>query len=370
MKNYLLLFVLSLICFSGLAQTTKGGWKMTDYNFVDGTKTVDRVLAGTTDYMEDVTKFDGKKGDVTIVFNRYDKSSRALLAGVTYNVKWTDPQSQLFPGDMIKMTYSIKTISSTTWKPEQQSAKFSQGLYGINLKNSEGQEYFNKDFSGDIITSVAVAAGYKLNEEKTLTVSMGSGFKAVYTYKWDPELVKSEVKEESKNDSPAVGEVTGWYFTNYEFVDGTGKVERVLAGTTDKMEDITKFEGSKGNITIYFNRYDQSSGSLLAGVTYSVKWTDPQKVLIPGDKIKMNYTLKTITSKTWTPNQQTVSFNQGMGMNLQDSNGKEFFKTDFSSDLVSPKGVDKGYKQNEKKAITVNLGSGFKAIYNYEWRTY
>jgi len=108
----------------------------------------------------------------------------------------------------------------------------------------------------------------------------------------------------------------------------------------------------------------------LAGVNYSVKWTDPQKVLIPGDKIKMNYTLKTITNKTWTPNQQTVLFNQGMGMYLKDSNGNEFFKTDFSSELVSPKGVDKGYKANDKKSVTVNLGSGFKAIYYYEWRVY
>ncbi|MDD3740257.1 MAG: hypothetical protein PHH30_03365 [Bacteroidales bacterium] len=260
MKNYLLLFIFTLVGVSSFSQNpvTKGGWKMTDYSFVDGTKTVDRVLAGTTDYMEDVTKFEGKKGDITINFNRYDKSSRALLAGVTYNVKWTDPQSQFFPGDKIKMTYSLKTISSKTWTPEQQSAKFSQGLYGINLKDAEGKEFFSKDFNSEIVTSVAVAAGYKLNEEKTLTVSMGSGFKAVYTYKWDPELTKTTVKEEDKEVIPINGNKTGWYFTRWEYIvsvsDGS-KSGNFNNG--DPYTEVNSAKGDKNNFTNTVTRLDK-----------------------------------------------------------------------------------------------------------------
>ena len=61
MKNLCFLIVLSVFSFTIQAQSAspKGGWKLINYNFIDGTKTVDRVLAGTSDYMEDVTKFEG-----------------------------------------------------------------------------------------------------------------------------------------------------------------------------------------------------------------------------------------------------------------------------------------------------------------------
>ncbi len=364
-------FVLVASISFGQVSDVKGGWKQIKYEFIDGTQTVERVLAGTSSYMDEITKYKGAKGNVEINFNRYDRKSGDLIAGVNYNVIWTDPQKQLFPGDKIKMNYALKTISSKTWTPNQQSVSFNQGIYGLYLLNASGENYFSKDFSSEILSSKPVEKGYKPNEEKSVTVNMGSGFKAVYTYVWDENLTRSQITEEPTIIIPVSEKKTGWYFTDYSFVDGTTTVERVLAGTSSYMDDITKYKGGKGDIEIYFNRYDRKTGDLLAGVNYSVKWTDPQTVLYPGDKISMKYSLKTISSKSWTPAQQSVSFNQGIyGLYLLNTDGDNYFSKDFSAQIISSKPVDKGYNANEKKAITVNLGSGFKAIYNYEWRVF
>ena len=157
----------------------------------------------------------------------------------------------------------------------------------------------------------------------------------------------------------------GWKLTNYTFIDGASNAERVLAGTNSKMTDVNEYKGGKGDVEIIKNRWDQKTGVLLAGVTYSVKWTDPPAQMLTGDKIRMHFELKTITSKSWTPDPLSVSFNQGMGIYLLNTKGENYFKSDFKDELISAKVVSKGSKNNEEKRITVNLGSGYKAIYTY-----
>lgn len=366
-----LLIFLALIFIFSFSQAQSGGWKQTGYSFTDATKTTENVLAGTSDYMKDVVQFKGGKGDMEISYNRYDKSSGALLAGVTYNVKWNDPQTKLFPGEKIKMHYTLKTISSKTWTPGQQMVKFSQGVYGINLANTAGEVYFKKDFNSDLISQKSVEKGYKAGDKKTLTVNLGTGFAAIYAYEWDPALIPSQIKEVTSTVTVPSGNQTGWYFTGYEFVDGSRTIERVLAGTSDYMIEVTSFKGQKGNMDISFSRKDKSSGKLLVGVTYSVKWTDPQTILLPGNKIKMHYTLKTITATSMTPDQQMAKFSQGIyGINLANTAGEVYFKKDFDSDIISQKAIEKGAKAGEKKTLTVILGTGFKAIYNYEWKVF
>ena len=181
MKKFLLFFLMALSFGIVYAQ---GGWKLVGYNFVDGTKTSDNVLAGTSDYMTDLVSFTGKKGNIQITKKRIDKSSGKLLAGVTYSVTWSDPQDYVAAGEKIRLHYTLKTISSTTWKPDQQMAKFSQGVYGINLANAAGEIYFNKDFSSEIISQKPLSKGAKDKEKKTLTVTLGSGFQAIYHYEW------------------------------------------------------------------------------------------------------------------------------------------------------------------------------------------
>ncbi len=82
------------------------------------------------------------------------------------------------------MSYNLKTLKSKTWKPETQSVSFNQGIYGLYFFNLRGENYFNNDFNSEIVTDKPVEKGYKNNEEKTIVVSMGAGFKAIYTYQW------------------------------------------------------------------------------------------------------------------------------------------------------------------------------------------
>lgn len=366
MKKFLLFAIVLLSVCITYAQ---GGWKFVGYEFIDGTKTTETVLAGTSDYMVDVAKFSGTKGNIEIVKKRNDKSSGKLLAGVTYNVTWTDPQNTIFPGDIIRMNYTLKTISSTSWKPEQQSAKFEQGIYGIYLANTAGEIYFNKDFSSQISSQKAIDKGYKDKEIKKLVVNMGSGFKAVYSYEWNATLTRSNITETPTNTTVS-GNKPGWYFVKYEFYDATNTSEKPLAGTSDYMVDVVKFSGNKGNIEIVKKRNDKSSGKLLAGVTYNVVWTDPQTYIAAGEKIKLNYTLKTIsTTASWRPDQQMAKFSQGVyGLNLANSAGEIYFNKDFSSEIISQKPLEKGAKEKDQKNLTIFLGGSFKAIYHYEWR--
>lgn len=346
-----------------------GGWRQTGYTFVDGSSNIERVLAGTSSKMNDVTKFKGAKGAIKIAYNRFDQKTGALLAGVTYEIKWTDPPATLFPGEKIKMHYQLRTVTSKSWTPNPQSVSFNQGISGLFLLNPAGENYFKKDFNNEIISNKAVEKGNRNNEEKAITANFGSGFKAIYSYVWDENLSQTQAPI-SKEVAEIKENTTGWHLTDYSFIDGTSNIERVLAGTSSKMNDITKFIGNKGSIEISYNRYDQKTGKLLAGVNYAVKWSDPPTVLIAGEPIRINYQLKTITSKSWTPNPQSVSFNQGIsGLFLFNRAGENYFKKDFNEEIVS-KPVNKGYKKDETKAITVNLGSGFKAVYTYQWREF
>lgn len=370
-KNLFLVTIVLFFFSSNLLAQQKGGWRFTQYSFTDGTRTADNVLMGTSSKMTDIIKYSGEKHNIEISKNRWDKKTGKLLAGVTYNVKWTDPSEILFPGEKITMKYELKTIASVSWKPDNQSVSFNQGIYGLYLLNASGENYFKQDFNADITTGKPVEKGYKNNEEKILTVNMGAGFKAIYTYVWDANLQNDEKSAQPAISQPAKESVTAWYLKGYSFTDGTLTKETVLAGTSSKMRDEIRYRGEKHDIEISKNRWDVKTGGLLAGVTYTVAWTDPPAVLIPGEKINMNYNLKTIKSKTWKPETQSVRFNQGIyGLYFFNLRGENYFNTDFNSDIVTGKPVEKGYKNNEEKTIVVSMGAGFKAVYTYQWRVY
>ena len=163
------------------------------------------------------------------------------------------------------------------------------------------------------------------------------------------------------------GNETGWYLSDYSFKDGSGKYDKVLAGTSSKMYDKISYEGEKGNIEITQNRYDEKTGKLLAGVTYKTIWSNPSGFLKPGEKVTIDYELKTIYSLQWKPQQQTVYLNQGQGVYFVASDGTKFITKDLKSTLTSDKSIEKG-SQGAKRTIQVTLGTGFSATYTYEWR--
>lgn len=366
MKRFL---IFSILLFSVSFIFAQGAWKLVGYKFVDGTSSSEKPLMGTADYMIDAIKFIGGKGSIQITKNRNDKSSGKLLAGVTYKVEWTDPADIVVVGEKMKIQYTLKSISTfASWTPEAQSVYFEQGYPGNFLRNPAGENYFKKDFSAAIVSEKPIVKGTKNNEQKKFIVNLGCGFKAEYVYEWLPDYTAGTY---INTTSQAVGgNQPGWYFVKYEFIDGSSSSVKPLAGTVDYMVDASKFTGSKGNIQITKNRNDQSSGKLLAGTTYNVTWTDPQAYLAAGGSFKMKYTLKTIsTFASWTPEAQSVFFEQGYPGNfLRNPAGENYFKKDFSADIVSEKPIVKGTKDKEMKKLTVNLGCGFKAVYYYEWR--
>lgn len=376
MKKIMFLIVLSIFGFGIQAQTAsnKGGWKMVNYSFTDGTKTVDRVLAGTSDYMEDVTKYEGSKGDITIHFNRYDKSSGKLLAGVDYNVQWTNPESEIFPGDFIRIKYTLKTISSKTWTPGQQFIYFNQGYNGIYMTNDLGEKFFTKDFSGVLSGKIAVDKGVKAGQERTITMNMGSDFKATYFYVWDPELVKTSNQEDIKEDNSVTEGKTGWYFTRWEYIVSTAdgaKTGHFANG--DTYSDVSVATGDKNNFATTITRIDKNGKTIASGKAVTI-WTDPPKYFSETElpSIKVNRTVES----SWGISQFSVSFdmkdiNPGGG-----TAGKISFVTDdakthlqaFEGTMRAPK-ISKGNKPGDQKAIIFYLnGYGYK--YYYEWRVY
>lgn len=376
MKKIMLLIVLSIFSFTIQAQTTstKGGWKQTAYEFVDGTKTVDRVLAGTSDYMEDITKYEGSKGDIIIHFNRYDKSSGKLLAGVDYNVQWTNPESEIFPGDFIRIKYTLKTISSMTWTPDQQFIYFNQGYNGIYMTNDLGEKYLKKDFSGVLSGKIAVDKGVKAGQERTITMNMGAGFKAIYTYVWDPELVKTRVQEDIKEENSLAEGKTGWYFTRWEYIvsvsDGS-KSGHFNNG--DPYSEVNSAKGDKNNFTTTVTRLDKKGNTIASGKAVTI-WTDPPKYFSDTElpSIEVDRTVES----SWGINQFSISFdlkdtNPGGGsfgkINFATPDAKTFVQ-EFKGTMKAPK-IIKGNKHGDEKAIIFHFnGYGFK--YYYEWRVY
>lgn len=160
----------------------------------------------------------------------------------------------------------------------------------------------------------------------------------------------------------------GWYFTSYKFDDGSRQSESVLAGTNSKMKDVTSFTGSKGNLIISHTRTDVKTGTLLASVKYNVIWSEPATFLAVDQKASVNFTLSTLKSLAWKPDQQSMLFNQrASGVYFVTTTGSKYITNDMSGKLTTEKAILKG-TTGSKKYIQMNFGKGFKATYNYEWR--
>jgi hypothetical protein len=162
----------------------------------------------------------------------------------------------------------------------------------------------------------------------------------------------------------------GWHLTNYTFKDGSLENETVVMGTTSKMKNVISYKGDKGNIEVTYNRYDVSSGKLLAGVTYKVIWTDPPAILSTTEKISIDFELKTLSSLTWKVPQSSMHLNQGLnGVYFVTPDGTKYINKDIKSRLTTEKVIDKGTK-GAKRVLQMNFGNGFSATYNYEWREF
>ena len=159
------------------------GWYFTNYSFKDESLRKESVLMGTTTKIYDTIHYKGDKGNIVISQKRYDLKTGKLLAGVTYNVIWTDPPVVLKPDIKTSVNYELKTTSSLSWKAPQQSIHVDQGLYGIYYITTGGIKYIKKDIREKLTTEKPILKGTK-GAKRVIQVNLGNGFHAVYTYEW------------------------------------------------------------------------------------------------------------------------------------------------------------------------------------------
>ncbi len=157
-----------------------------------------------------------------------------------------------------------------------------------------------------------------------------------------------------------------WKLKTTDFVDGSGRTDSVLMGTSSGLYDITSYEGTPTDLTITHNRYDTKSGALLAGVTYRCVHSVPAEYLIPGETYSIQYKLVTIDSTTWLPPQQTLYLDQGMGVYFANSAGVQYISSDIDDTFTITKPIEKG-SSGRTRQIKITNGSGFYTTYTYEW---
>lgn len=161
-----------------------------------------------------------------------------------------------------------------------------------------------------------------------------------------------------------------WQLQKVEFVDGTLTKPTRLMGTTATMTDNISYQGShegaEPSVTITSIRTDDATGKLLAGVSYQIGWTTPPEVIKVGEKPSLRFIAKTLSSTTWTMNQVSMYFDQGMGVNFANDKGEKYLKGDFDHLMTLQKEVAAGPSNNLRK-LQVELGAGFRVIYHYKW---
>ncbi len=185
MKACVLLLLTFMLTGTAFAQSSgnTSGWRLVNYSFKDGSAKRETVLAGTSSKMYDLVTHKGGKGDIEISHNRYDTKTKKLLAGVTYKVIWSDPPKFLNPGEKASLDYQLNTISSLSWKPPQQTVYLNQGVNGVYFSAPDGTKFITKNLK-DKLTSEKVIEKGSAGSKRTIQVSLGNGYSAIYSYEW------------------------------------------------------------------------------------------------------------------------------------------------------------------------------------------
>jgi hypothetical protein len=159
-----------------------------------------------------------------------------------------------------------------------------------------------------------------------------------------------------------------WHQTNYTFVDGSGSVQDTLSGTSDTVTTIDSYTGTQGNIEISHNRYSDSDGSLIAGISFAVLWSDPPSAIQAGDKVSVDYQLRILsTAGGWTnPNQNYVAISDGQGGKFLSPEGIQYITKDIDTTLTCERTISAG-SDGKEITLTMEFGYGYQAVYTYRW---
>lgn len=163
----------------------QGAWHLTGYTLKDISGKKSFKLAGTNDEMYDDLSFKGKKGNMIITKDRFDKKTGKLLVGVVHQVIWSDPPTVLVPGTNPSIRLERGTLEKhgdKKWNAPDQSTSFNQGS-GVYFITNNGTYWFKKDFKADLTLNKKVAAGSKGSTRK-IQIQLGHKYVAVYNYVW------------------------------------------------------------------------------------------------------------------------------------------------------------------------------------------
>ena len=122
---------------------------------------------------------EGEKNNFSSNWKRTDYEGDTLHSG-NYTIKWSDPPDVLRPNEYCEVW--VEHISDG-WAVENAYASMDGfGLYSNYLFNSNGKDFWT-DYSGTLKAEKPMPEG-KPGDKKTLTVSLGKGYKYYYTYEW------------------------------------------------------------------------------------------------------------------------------------------------------------------------------------------
>lgn len=178
------------------AEEEEGGWYLTNYEFVDVSGSTRSTLMGTSATMTTINNYNGQKGNIEIGHNRYSDSSGDLLHGLNYAVSWSDPPNIIRAGEKVSVDYEIKIVSTTgSWTNPDQNHVYMSHKQGGRFTTPEGVQYLKENIKTVLTCEKAIKAGSE-GKEITLTLSLGYGYKAIYTYEW---------KKPSTSTVPSIG---------------------------------------------------------------------------------------------------------------------------------------------------------------------
>lgn len=164
--------------------STGPGWYLTHITTTGESRVGDpHPLMGTTSYMYDEYKASGGKNDLTISHNRYDFTSKDLLAGLSYRVIWTDPPEYMPAGTKATMDFERSTISTFNgWKAADISANWNQG-WTVYFVGADGTKYIQKDMKINMTMEKEITKEGP-GSVKRIQVILGEGWTYEYHYEW------------------------------------------------------------------------------------------------------------------------------------------------------------------------------------------
>jgi hypothetical protein len=160
--------------------TGSAGWYFVSYSFKDASgKKNTSTSSGQKMYT--IKSYTGKKNNITITRERYDSKTGRKLAGVVYQVLWSDPPAVLTPDGSCAFDFQLKTLKKQVWSAPAMWAHFKDGK--IRFLTADGKSTVSKDMKTTFTISAEIPKSSNGRKAK-IVIEMNKGFAAEYNYAW------------------------------------------------------------------------------------------------------------------------------------------------------------------------------------------